>query len=183
MSDDDILIKALRKLPTPQPRPGFIDEALATAMASAHRRHGSAGARHVLARPETWLAAATGAAIAAMLTWFLVQPLAPGLPRDSSIALTVNESRNIDVLIESDRELQDATIRITLTGGVVLDGFDNERQIDWRADVEQGANLLSLPVVARNAGAGQLVAVIEHGGRTRTVSINLMVSNARASQS
>lgn len=94
----------------------------------------------------------------------------------------MNESRNIDVLIESDRELPDATIRITLVGGVVLDGFEDERQIDWQADLERGANMLSLPVVARNAGAGRLVAVIEHGGKTRTVTLDLTVNDTQASK-
>jgi hypothetical protein len=183
VSDDDILIKALRKLPAPEPRPGFVDEALAKATAVAHGTRGKADPRHALLRPQIWFAAAAGAVIAAALTWFLMQPLAPGAPRGNAIALKMNESRNIDVLIESDRELQAATIRITLTGGVVLDGFDDQRQIDWQADVERGANVISLPVVARNAGAGRLVAVIEHGGKTRTVTVNLTVNDTQASKS
>lgn len=181
MSDDDILIEALRKLPTPQPRPGFVDEALANAARRTHAISDAAGPRPVLLRPQIWFAAAAGAVIAAAFTWFLLQPLATS--RDSGIALTLNESRNIDVLIESDRELQDATIRITLVGSVVLDGFEDQRQIDWQADLVQGANMLSLPVVARNAGAGRLVAVIEHGGKTRTVTLNLTVNPTRASKS
>ena len=56
----------------------------------------------------------------------------------------------------------------------MLDGFDDERQIDWQADLERGSNLLSLPVVARSAGKGRLVAVIEHEGRTRRVAIDLL---------
>lgn len=183
MSDDDILIEALRKLPTPQPRPGFADEALAKATRATHGTSGTAAPRSALMRPQIWFAAAAGAVFAAALTWFLMQPLAPGALHAGDIALRMNESRNIDVLIESDRELHDATIRITLVGGVVLDGFESERQIDWHADVERGANMLSLPVVARNAGAGRLVAVIEHGGKTRTVTINLMVNDTQASKS
>jgi hypothetical protein len=181
VSDDDILIQALRKLPTPQPRPGFVDEALAKATAGARRASGTADARPVLMRAQIWFAAAAGAVVAAALTWFLLQPLAPA-SREGSVALAMNESRNIDVLIESDRELQDATIRITLVGGVVLDGFEDERQIDWQADLEPGTNMLSLPVVARNAGAGRLVAVIEHGGKTRTVTLNLTVNDTQASK-
>lgn len=181
MSDDDILIEALRKLPTPQPRAGFVDEALANAAKRAGAIPGATGPRPVLLRPQIWLAAAAGAVIAAAFTWFLLQPLAAS--RDGGIALALNESRNIDVLIDSDRELQDATIRITLVGGVVLDGFEDQRQIDWQADLVQGANMLSLPVVARNAGAGRLVAVIEHGGKTRTVTLNLTVNDTQASKS
>lgn len=181
MNDDDILIQALRKLPTPQPRPGFADEALAKAASVARATSGTADVRPVFMRAQIWFAAAAGAVIAAAFTWFLLQPLAPA-SRELGIALAMNESRNIDVLIESDRELPDATIRVTLVGGVILDGFEDEQQINWQADLERGANVLSLPVVARNAGAGRLVAIIEHGGKTRTVTLNLTVNDIQASK-
>jgi hypothetical protein len=91
------------------------------------------------------------------------------------ISLALNETRAIDVLIDSERELEDATIRIVATGSVVLDGFEDEREIGWHAHLEKGSNVLSLPVVARSTGQGQLVAVIEHDGRTRRMTINLTV--------
>jgi hypothetical protein len=87
------------------------------------------------------------------------------------------------VLIQSDRDLPAATIRVAVTGGVALDGFANDHIIDWRADLERGSNLVSLPVVARAAGDGQLVAVVEHEGRARSVMINLKVSDAGGSRS
>ena len=131
---------------------------------------------------EAWLGAAVGGAVAAALTVLLMHPAAPH-PGEQAISLALNEQRSIDVLIESDRSLQDATIRIAVTGGVALDGLANDRIVDWRADLARGPNLLSLPVIARKAGDGQLVAVIEHDGKTRTVMINLSVSNPGASRS
>ena len=97
--------------------------------------------------------------------------------------MALNEARDIDVLIESDRDLRDATIRVAVTGGVALDGFSNEHIVDWRTDLGRGPNLLSLPVIARKAGAGQLVAVIEHDGKTRTVTVDLAVSGSAAKRS
>ncbi|HEX2494007.1 MAG TPA: hypothetical protein VHK24_09550, partial [Steroidobacter sp.] len=164
-TDYEPLIKALREMPPPEPRPGFVDRALAVATgvanASYRPRPSSSGLRHAAMRWETWFAAALGGAVAAAITVLLLRPahldaVAPG------ITLALNEARDIDVLIQSDRELQGATIRVAVTGGVALDGFANEHVIDWRADLERGGNLLSLPVVARRAGDGQLVAVIEH---------------------
>jgi hypothetical protein len=99
------------------------------------------------------------------------------------LALTLHETRSVDVLIDSDRELKGATIRVAASGSIALDGFDDERQIDWQADLERGANLLSLPVVARAAGKGRLVAVIEHEGRTREVAIDLSVVDPQRSRS
>lgn len=182
VNEDDKLVKALSSLPTPEPRPGFVDEALTKATGAALPPERSAEHRRALTRPETWFAAITGAAVAAALTWFMLRPLPPDTAHEG-IALTINESRNIEVLIESERELKDATIRVTLTGGVILDGFDDERHIDWQADVDPGINVLSLPVVARRVGAGHLVAVVEHGGKTRRVTVNLKVNAAPATQS
>ena len=65
----------------------------------------------------------------------------------------------------------------------MLDGFDDERHVDWQADLERGSNLLSLPVVARATGNGRLVAVIEHEGRTREVAIELTVIDPKVSRS
>ena len=91
--------------------------------------------------------------MAAALTMLVMQPHTPG-DASEAITLALHEARAIDVLIQSDRDLPAATIRIAVTGGVALDGFANDHIIDWRADLERGSNLVSLPVVARKAGDG-----------------------------
>ncbi len=49
-------------------------------------------------------------------------------------------------------------------------------QIEWLISLTQGANLLSLPVIARAPGDGRVVAEIEHEGRTRRVSVAMHVT-------
>jgi hypothetical protein len=110
----------------------------------------------------------------------VMQPHTPGEAPAPAIRLALHEARAIDVLIQADRDLPDATIRVAVTGGVALDGFANDHIIDWRADLEQGSNLVSLPIVARSTGDGQLVAVIEHEGRAQSVMINLQVREAES---
>ena len=184
MSDAaDPLIDALRKLPAPEPRAGFVDRAIAAATREPRRRSEPLNSlRAAATRWETWFGAAVGGAMAAALTLFVMQAHTPGQSAQP-ITLALHEARAIDVLIQSDRDLQDATIRIAVTGGVALDGFANDHIVDWRADLQRGANLVSLPVVARTAGAGQLVAVIEHEGRARSMMINLKVNDAEAPRS
>ena len=174
----ETLRQALKRLPAPEPRPGFVDRALAKATRPplARSKERSTGVVHLLSRWETWIGAALGGAIAAVLTLILLRPVEQPVPAaPMGISLALNETRAIDVLIDSERELQDATIRIVATGSVALDGFENEREIGWRAHLERGSNVLSLPIVARSTGEGQLVAVIEHEGRTRRMTINLTV--------
>jgi len=184
-NDSEKLRQALKRMPVPEPRPGFVDRALAHA--TAQRRPAppprASGLRHLVTRWETWIGAALGGAVAATLTLILLRPVDHTTPEPGGITLALNEARDIDLLIDSERNLDDATIRIVATGSVMLDGFENENEIGWQTRLERGSNLLSLPVVARSKGKGQLVAVIEHGGRTRRVTINLTVRDGVVSRS
>ena len=173
--DAEILRRALKRIPAPEPGPEFIDRAFAKATGSAAPSRSRLA--HLASRWETWIGAAAGAAVAVILMLVLLQPMGS---RDPGITLALNEMRDIDVLIDSERALDGATIRIVATGSVVLDGFENEREIDWQTHLAKGSNVLSLPVLARSTGSGQLVAVIEHEGRTRQVTVNLTVRNHEA---
>jgi hypothetical protein len=184
-NDFQTLREALRRMPTPEPRPGFVERALARAAEQQQTPQAVAlpgRLRSFATRWETWAGAALGGAVAATLMLVLLRPVDTTDSRQP-LALTLHETRSVDVLIDSDRELKGATIRVAASGSIALDGFDDERQIDWQADLERGANLLSLPVVARAAGKGRLVAVIEHEGRTREVAIDLSVVDPQRSRS
>jgi hypothetical protein len=187
VADADLhtLRQALRRMPTPEPRPGFVERALARAAAQEQASQALLPARlgRFLSRWETWTGAALGAAAAAVIAILLLRPVDSPQHSVPRLALTLNETRNVDVLIDSERELKGATIRIAATGSIALDGFDDEQHVDWQADLEPGSNLLSLPVVARTAGKGQLVAVIEHDGRTRRVAVELTVIDPKVSRS
>jgi hypothetical protein len=123
-----------------------------------------------------------GGALAASLTFFMLRPPATG-PEAAAVSIALNETREIDVIIDSERELDDATIRIAVSGGVALDGFENEQHIDWQADLDRGPNLLTLPVIARGKGGARLVAIVEHEGKTRTITVDLNVTEPKASES
>ena len=189
VADDDFqtLRQALRRMPTPEPRAGFVERALARAAAQPRAEQAEflpGRLRSFASRWETWAGAALGGAVAAALTFVLLRTVDPAaVSPQPQLALTLHETRNVDVLIDSERELKGATIRIAASGSIALDGFDDERHVDWQADLEPGSNLLSLPVVARTAGKGRLVAVIEHDGRTQQVAIDLTVVEPKASRS
>jgi hypothetical protein len=188
VADDDFqtLRQALRRMPTPEPRAGFVERALARAAQPRGQQAVSLPGRlrNFALRWETWAGAALGGAVAAALTFVLLRTVdTAAVSPQPQLALTLHEARNVDVLIDSERELKGATIRIAASGSIALDGFDDERHVDWQADLERGSNLLSLPVVARTAGKGRLVAVIEHEGRTQRVAIDLTVVEPKVSRS
>ena len=91
-------------------------------------------------RWESWAGAALGAAAAATVTLFLVRPIDTAVNEQPQLALTVHETRNVDVLIDSERELKGATIRIAASGSIALDGKlpDGKRFIRQLYLVEKG---------------------------------------------
>jgi len=189
VSDDDFqtLRQALRQMPTPEPRAGFVERALAQAAAQSREEQALSlpgRLRNFAMRWETWAGAALGGAILETLTFVLLRNFDhTAASEQPQIALTLHEARNVDVLIDSERELRGATIRIAASGSIALDGFENERHADWQADLDRGSNLLSLPVVARAAGKGRLVAIIEYQGRTQRVAVDLTVLDPEVSRS
>jgi hypothetical protein len=175
---------SLGDMPVPEPRPGFEDRVLAKATAAqvpatpaaAVRTQARAGMRHAIRQPATWWAAAAGALAATVacvaILWKQPQPDALA---GASVVLALNESRDVSLVIDSERALEDATIRLVVTGSVSLAGYEQQQEIEWKTSLTQGPNLLSLPVFGRSAGSGSLVAEIEHDGRTRRMSVVLHV--------
>jgi hypothetical protein len=170
---DDLqkLRAALSAMRVPEPRPGFVDRVLA--IAPGRKPPEVRGIRAAIRRPGTWWAAGAGA-LAATVAWLALFFHSGGVS-EPSLVLALNESRDVPLVIEAERNLDGATIRLTVTGSVGLAGYGEQHEIEWTTSLTQGANLLSLPVFARAPGDGRVVAQIEHEGRTRRVSVALHV--------
>lgn len=177
-SNRETLQEALRRMPVPEPRHGFVAEVLSRAVATS-RVERRASAFGPFARWETWLGATIGAAAAVLVTIAVLEPQRQDAPAAAAITLAVDESRHIEVVIDSERTLEDATIRLATSGAVELDGFEDQREVEWQARLERGRNVLSLPVVARGEGSAELVAVVEHEGRSRRIALHMVVKPRR----
>jgi hypothetical protein len=154
--------ESLKAMPVPEPKTGFEDRVMANATQRSRR-------------PFNWWMAAVGTLAATLacvaLLWRHGDPV-----RDARVMLALNESRDVSLVIDSERALEDATIRLYVTGSVELAGYEQQHQIEFKTSLTRGANLLSLPVIARSPGDGSVIAVIEHQGRSRRVSVVLHVS-------
>jgi hypothetical protein len=171
------LREGLRAMPVPPPRADFIDRALSNATTTQPGQE-TTGLRAALRRPSTWWAAGVGA-LAATLACVAVFLARPEVKRGPLLSLALHESREVPFVIDSERDLADATIRLYVTGSVALDGYEGQHEIEWQVSLTKGSNLLSLPVLAREPGEGLVVAEIEHEGRIRRLSLALHVSAPR----
>jgi len=156
-------------MPVIEPTKGFEDRVLTIATTAAR-------APATRRQMSTWWAAGLGALAAtiASVAFLWKQPVPSPV---ASVELALHESREVSLVIDSERELDGAKIRLYVTGSVALAGFEQQPEIVWETSLLQGANLLSLPVVGRTPGDGSVVAEIEHGGRTRRTSVTLHVAS------
>ncbi len=123
------------------------------------------GIRAAFAAPATWWAAGAGALAAIDGMDGLMTVHIRRCPPNRAWSLALNESRDVPLVIDAERNLDGATIRLSVTGSVGLAGYGEQHEIEWTTSLTQGANLLSLPVFARAPGDGLVVAEIEHEGR------------------
>lgn len=175
LSDEyDRIQRALGAMSVPEPRPGFFDRAIANATRQPARVAARVDGRaRVHPRLTGWGVAA--GALAAALAIVLVLPRTATERGPAGIALALDEVREVSVVIDADRDLADATIRLYVSGAIEIHGFAGQRELTWTTSLEHGPNLLSLPILATGAGAARLVAIVEHDGRSKQAVVDLRV--------
>ena len=131
-----------------------------------------------------WLGAGVGAALAASLAWAIVllQPTSgePPSARAPQVTLAVNEQRDVSVALSSPAALEGAEIRIALSGEIGLRGFDDQRELRWKTNLDAGVNQLTLPLIALGAGGGQVLVEIQHGDKRRVFLVDVRTTDPAA---
>jgi hypothetical protein len=165
------VLRADRDLPVPPASDGAFERAMHAATMPRDRRR-------PMRAPRTWfwLGAASGAAVAAgiaaavLLLRPLLVPVPDGVP---AVTLAVNETRNVSVAVRSPEALADAEIRVALTGEIALQGFEGQRELRWRTNLDRGVNQLTLPVIAVGASGGQVLVEVQHGDKRRSFVVDV----------
>jgi hypothetical protein len=155
------------------PVPLLRAEVFAQAIAMATKRAAPTAA----SAPSFWSGLGLGAALAAGVAIALVT-LLPRL--DSSqesatpqLTLAASEERNVSISVASPEVLEGAEIHVVLSGPIELRGFEGQRELRWRTNLERGANQLTLPLVAKGMGTGQLLVEVVHGEKRRTFVVDI----------
>ena len=164
-------LRADRDLPIPLPGDDVFRRAVGAAIAGP-----------APSRSGFWLGVGVGAALAAGLALAIVlfRPVDVVTPPPSAapkIVLNVNEQREVSVALSSPEPLADAEIRIALRGEIALRGFDDQREVSWRTDLDQGVNQLTLPLIGLHAGSGQVVLELQHGDKRRSFVVDVLTTD------
>lgn len=147
----------LRNLSAPAMRAGFAVQALAKAVAAP------AGAVPAMALAAS---VALGVGVAAIL--FAVRPEpAP------TVTLSLQQPENVHLVFNSAKALQGATLSLSLPENVQIVGYGDQRELTWRTDLREGANLLQLPLVLHTRANGDFVAVLSHGASSKTFRLKI----------
>ena len=156
------MLESLRNLPVPPPSAGFAERVLA----KATRSRPLAEVSHSL-RPAAGIAAS-------LLVLFLLVTLTidrwPGR-QTTDIVLLGDEVRTIRVAIESAQVVDGIRMTIDVSDNLEIEGYRDQREISWTARLEQGINLIALPVSAIADGEGEIVARVGLGEHEKVFRI------------
>jgi len=167
------LLEELSSLDIPKPRAGYEKRVLAfldkqPEQVKQHRP------RHI----PIWFAAGFSTAMLAIFAVLFVFN-SPSLdPGDAMPVMTVElqplQTRKVDLVFNSPRQLQNAQIKIELPEGTEIAGYPNRGSLEWKTSFKQGSNKLSLPLIVKEKNGGTLYATITHEGQTRIFKLNLV---------
>jgi hypothetical protein len=129
-----------------------------------------------------WLGAGFGGALVAAIA---VVALTLGLFRNESgsdadvaqFMVSMEETRDLNVAIDLERDLLGATLSVFVSGGIELAGFGDRRELVWTADLDKGVNKLTLPVFATGRNGGQLIVKLDHATSHQVFVVNLKLDS------
>ena len=151
-------LRAHGSAPVQAPRPELFAQVMQVATEGRAVEHSHSGSRF-------WLGAGLGGALAAGIVFALVSfnPILQErtLPATPQLTIALNATRDVTVAINSPKDLQDAQIRVVLTGAVALAGFEGQSEIRWSTNLDRGVNMLSLPVTMQGLNGGRLLVEVD----------------------
>ena len=157
---------ALGKLSTPTMRPEF------SARVFDKVRQQNSGTKRFT---STGLALAASLALAGIVGVFIHQPDST-VPEPAAIQISLQQTRDVNLVFNAKKDLNEVTISIELSDNLALDGYSGKQMVSWKTTLQKGKNVLSLPIIATQSGNGMLTARLRLGDQDKTIRIHV---NAR----
>jgi hypothetical protein len=106
----------------------------------------------------------------------------PEVSATPPLRLALHEPQEITIAIDTEQAMPGARLTVRVDGGIELVGFGSTRELSWEADLEQGTNVLALPVLAYSLGQGRLTALVEHEARSQQIELLLQAEGTTPAQ-
>lgn len=171
-------LDALRQQAVPAPSVDFEARVLAVAT-------GKQGAN------RAWQHPVLGGAVAAVLALGLYIGLqeqtppatqsAPVAAADPTAEVFAPQQQTVKLAFHSNHALDDVTLTLDLPPHVELASFPGRQRLSWQVSLQQGDNVLSLPLKVLFPADGELVAHLNDGSRQKTFRAPIQVEAEPAS--
>lgn len=167
LEDSQQMLSELEMMETPQASKDFEQRVFAEVR------------RHHPHKPQYKFAAGFSTAIAASFAlWFTASILftEPSTQQTQMVSISLHEVRTVRLMIDADMAINQAHLNISLPGNLRIDGYPENTELSWQTDLNEGHNILSLPLIAIEHGQGELVAKLNYGSKTKEFRISLKTS-------
>ena len=164
------LREALAGLPVEGPNDNFFEQAIEHAA--------ECSANESVKRPWPIRFGGTVAAVFAILfvaVLLIQQPFLTSSSELPEVTLALAEVKSVALVFNSEDALQDARISLQLPQGIELVGYNGRKELSWTTDLEQGNNVLRLPLVGHDLMTETIIARLEHPSGTKTFQLKVTV--------
>ena len=96
----------------------------------------------------------------------------------NQLEIALNETRDVNLAIDSPIAMMNAQIRVVLTGTVALAGFEEQSELRWATDLDRGVNVLRLPITMLGTSGGQVLVEVTHQDRHEIFVVTLRSSTS-----
>ena len=145
-----LLQDSLRALPVPVPRAEFLDRVFDhLEQVSAKPGHG-----------RYWLAGTLAATITLCVSLGSLLYISPPTDTVARIEMAVDEVKTVRLKFNAPHDFEKVTLSLRLPENFELEGYPGQRVISWKTQLVGGVNILILPVIARQANDGVVIASI-----------------------
>lgn len=171
------IMAGLKKVTVPPMSPGFAQHAVRQAASQVKQRP----------HRNAFIAGFSSSAVAGIALLFVVAGLLPndnsvGTNALSEVMISVDSMHTVNLAFDVANPIQNATLKITLPENVEVVGYPGMSQLSWQTSLTQGRNILPLPLKGTANADGELIATVEHDGKTKSIRIKVRVGKQLAPQ-
>lgn len=175
LAEHEAYMQSMKAMPMPAMSPGFAQRSLRRA-AEQKQQHRTGFVRGFSS------ALAAGLAMWAVVAIWMPEPGVAPQDQLANVSLELHQESTINLVFYSPKAVADAKFSIILPDHVEVVGFGDQHVISWQTTLQEGKNILPLPLKASAQPREELMASIESGNSKKVFRLNIKVSDNKQSK-